>query len=177
MRLDLPREVLGSLVSWLAPRRPSAAWMQSIPDRTPPRMSSLAWVMVAKSSDQRIPRGREARNQQGFRKGDPNIIDDQVSTEEVRDIQVGRSPHGLGVLRQSTRRAARRSRSVRRRRDLCNLLHRIVSSICGDRRREPRREVCFTDLRRQGHSRRRPYRRGPRGGIYWPRALQTPIDR
>jgi hypothetical protein len=62
--------------------------MQHIPSRTQPSVPSLAWIVIAKSIDEFVPKWIEFSNQKRLTEGNPNIIHNQVSAVEVLDTQI-----------------------------------------------------------------------------------------
>lgn len=109
MRDQIVRELLFDVGDGFGPhgasRRPLPAGMQVIPERAKAVVSSAAGVMIAEAVEFAVPDRTKPRDEQAFTKWDPDIIDGQVASLEVRDRQRTRP---LSTSRMLSRCSAKR---------------------------------------------------------------------
>src|SRR5208283_5991529 len=110
---------LGEFVRGFGPRaaffRPRSTRMQCVPQWAQATITTSAGIVIAKAFQRLVPHGTEARYEKRFGEGYPNIIDSEIATIEVVDIEVSCS----GILSACSFKRIQRTRpviSVKRRR-------------------------------------------------------------
>jgi len=88
-RLDRFRRypTIGQLVG------PRTTRMKNIPRRTILRRPSIAWIVIAKAIHDGIPDWPRQADEHAFRHAYPNLVDNEVTTLEVRKFQIFRFAH------------------------------------------------------------------------------------
>jgi len=80
---------------------PRSSRMKHIPRRALLMVSTLAWVMVAKTIDYSIPDRHEFADEHRLAERNPNIVNHEVATLKIRKVQVLGLLDGLGMLVQA----------------------------------------------------------------------------
>lgn len=95
------KKVLFAPVTRYATLRPLPPRMKHIPGRPLLSIATLTGVMIAEAVNHAIPDWGELTNQHGLTEWNPNVIDHEVATLEIREVEIPSLFDGFGMLAQA----------------------------------------------------------------------------
>jgi hypothetical protein len=81
-------DLFSSFLAWPTPIGPRPSWMQNIPTWTESCVAPLTRIVIAKTIDQFVPKRIEFCDKQGFAKGYPDVVNDQIAAMKIGDVNV-----------------------------------------------------------------------------------------